>query len=292
MKTGTRVNIIGYALIGPWIFGVMVFQMWPILNSLLMSFMNYNILAPPVFSGLDNYREMFADETFAKSVRVTFAYVLGAVPAKIIFALFVAMIMNLRLKGINLFRTVYYIPSIFGASIAVAILWKALFVKDGIINMMLKNIGITGPAWLGDPKYVLFTFVLLTVWQFGSSMVVFLAGLKQIPASLYEAAEVDGANKVSCFFHITIPGIMPMMWFNVLMQTISAFQVFATPYTVFNGTGGPINSAMLYVIYLYQNAFKFFRMGYASTLSWTLLLLIAGTSGILALIQKKFFNYD
>jgi ABC-type sugar transport system permease subunit len=292
MKTGTRVNIIGYALIGPWIFGVMIFQMWPILNSLLMSFMNYNILAPPVFAGLDNYREMFADKTFVKSVRVTFAYVLGAVPAKIIFALFVAMVMNLRLKGINFFRTVYYIPSIFGASIAVAILWKALFVKDGIINMMLKNIGITGPAWLGDPKYVLFTFVLLTVWQFGSSMVVFLAGLKQIPASLYEAAEVDGANKISCFFHITIPGIMPMMWFNVLMQTISAFQVFATPYTVFNGTGGPINSAMLYVIYLYQNAFKFFRMGYASTLSWTLLLLIAGTSGILALIQRKFFNYD
>jgi ABC-type sugar transport system permease subunit len=214
MRITTRTNILGYILIGPWIIGVLSFQMWPIIQSFLMSFMNYNIMSTPVFIGLGNYREMFTDPLFLKAVKVTFCYVIAAVPAKIVFALFIALIMNMKLKGINFFRTVYYIPSIFGASIAVAILWKALFIKNGIVNLALSELGIEGPAWLGDPKYVLFTFILLSVWQFGSSMVVFLAGLKQIPRTLYEAAEVDGANKISCFFKITIPGIMPMMSFN------------------------------------------------------------------------------
>ena len=291
-KIQTRANLIGYILILPWIIGIICFQLWPIIHSFLMSFTNYNLLNEPSFIALDNYGKMFQDDVFYQSVKVTFKYVFIAVPAKIVFALCIALILNMKIKGIGIFRTVYYIPSILGSSIAVAILWKALFVKDGVINALLAQVGIQGVSWLGNPKYTLFTISLLTVWQFGSSMVVFLAGLKQIPSSLYEAARVDGAGRMAKFIHITLPGIMPMMSFNILMQTINAFQMFAAPYTIFNGRGGPLNSAMLYVIYLYQHAFKYFNVGYASALSWALLVMIAGTALILHLLEKKFLNYD
>ncbi len=287
-----RADIVGYTLILPWIIGLLCFQMWPIIHSLFLSFTNYNLLNTPSFIALDNYTKMFQDETFYQAVKVTFKYVFIAVPSKIIFALFIALILNLKIKGIGIFRTVYYIPSILGSSIAVAILWKALFVKDGVINALLAQVGINGVSWLGNPKYTLFTISLMTVWQFGSSMVVFLAGLKQIPTSHYEAASVDGAGRVAKFIHITLPGIMPMMSFNVLMQTINAFQMFAAPYTIFNGRGGPLNSTMLYVIYLYQHAFKYFNVGYASALSWALLIMIAVTALVLHLLEKKFLNYD
>jgi len=291
-KIQTRANLIGYILILPWIIGIICFQLWPIIHSFLMSFTNYNLLNEPSFIALDNYGKMFQDDVFYQSVKVTFKYVFIAVPAKIVFALCIALILNMKIKGIGIFRTVYYIPSILGSSIAVAILWKALFVKDGVINALLAQVGIQGVSWLGNPKYTLFTISLLTVWQFGSSMVVFLAGLKQIPSSLYEAASVDGAGRMAKFIHITLPGIMPMMSFNILMQAINAFQMFAAPYTIFNGRGGPLNSAMLYVIYLYQHAFKYFNVGYASALSWALLVMIAGTALILHLLEKKFLNYD
>ena len=291
-KIQTRANLIGYILILPWIIGIICFQLWPIIHSFLMSFTNYNLLNEPSFIALDNYGKMFQDDVFYQSVKVTFKYVFIAVPAKIVFALCIALILNMKIKGIGIFRTVYYIPSILGSSIAVAILWKALFVKDGVINALLAQVGIQGVSWLGNPKYTLFTISLLTVWQFGSSMVVFLAGLKQIPSSLYEAASVDGAGRMAKFIHIALPGIMPMMSFNILMQTINSFQMFAAPYTIFNGRGGPLNSAMLYVIYLYQHAFKYFNVGYASALSWALLVMIAGTALILHLLEKKFLNYD
>ena len=285
-------NLNGYLLIGPWIVGLLCFQIWPIIHSFILSFTEYSILKEPSFIGFANYSQMFQDKLFYKATAVTLKYVFIAVPAKLVVAFFVAMVMNIRIKAIGLYRTIYYIPSIFGSSIAVAILWKSLFVKDGIINQMLADIGVTGPAWLGDPKYVLFTLSLLTVWQFGSSMVTFLAGLKQIPSSLYEAAAIDGANKVQSFVHITIPGIFPMIWFNMLMQTIFAFQTFAAPYTIFAGGGGPMNSGLLYIVYLYRQGFKQFNMGYASALSWTLLIIVTLTAGFLYWIQKKFFNYD
>ena len=291
-KRKNRANLIGYSLIAPWLIGIFCFQLWPIIHSFLMSFTDYNLLNTPQFIGAANYSKMFQDENFYQAVRVTFKYVFIAVPAKILFALCIALILNLKLKGIGFYRTIYYIPSILGSSIAVAILWKALFVKDGAINALLASFGIQGASWLGSPKYALFTISLLTVWQFGSSMVVFLAGLKQIPMELYEAAAVDGAGRWAKFIHITIPGIMPMMSFNVLMQTINAFQMFAAPYTIFNGRGGPLNSVMLYVIYLYQHAFKYFNVGYSSALSWALLVMIAGTALILHFLQKRFLNYD
>lgn len=288
----SRTNLIGYVLIAPWILGILCFQLWPIIQSLLMSFTNDNLLNDPAFIGLENYNKMFQDDVFYQAVKVTFKYVFIAVPAKILFALCIALILNMKMKGIGIFRTVYYIPSVLGTSIAVAILWKALFVKDGVINTLLARMGVEGVPWLGDPKYSLFTITLLTVWQFGSSMVVFLAGMKQIPSSLYEAASVDGAGAIAKFIHITLPGIMPMMSFNILMQTINAFQMFAAPYTIFNGRGGPLDSCMLYVIYLYQHAFKYFNVGYASALSWALLVMIAGTALILHFLENRFLNFD
>ncbi len=291
-KIKSKENLTGYVLILPWIIGILCFQLWPIIHSFLISFTDYALLNTPKFVALENYNKLFHDDIFYQAVKVTFKYVLIAVPAKILFALFIALILNMKIRGIGFFRTVYYIPSILGSSIAVAILWRALFVKDGVINALLAQVGIEGASWLGNPKYTLFTISLLSVWQFGSSMVVFLAGLKQVPASLYEAASVDGAGKAAQFIHITLPGIMPMMSFNILMQTINAFQMFGAPYAIFNGKGGPLNSAMLYVIYLYQNAFKYFNVGYASALSWILLLMIAATALVLNLIEKKFFNYD
>lgn len=291
-KIKSRDNLIGYVLLLPWIVGILCFQLWPIIHSFLMSFTDYTLLNEPSFIGALNYQKLFKDDIFYQAVKVTFKYVLIAVPAKIVFALCIALILNMNIRGIGFYRTVYYIPSILGSSIAVAILWRALFVKDGVINALLAAIGVKGPSWLGNPKYTLFTISLLSVWQFGSSMVVFLAGLKQVPQSLYEAASVDGAGRIAKFINITLPGIMPMMSFNILMQTINAFQMFAAPYAIFNGQGGPLNSAMLYVIYLYQNAFKYFNVGYSAALSWILLILIGGTALLLGLIEKKFFNYD
>lgn len=295
LKTGKKFyseNAKGYLLILPWILGFLLFQLWPILHSFYLSFTDYNILGPARFAGLNNYARMMKDPLFFQAVKVTFQYVIMAVPLKLIFALFIALILNQSLKGISFFRTVYYIPSIFGASVAVSILWKALFIKNGLVNLMLAAVGIEGPAWLGSPKLSLFTVALLNVWQFGSSMVIFLAGLKQIPAELYEAARVDGAGTARCFLHITLPGIAPLASFNVLMQTIFAFQMFATPYTIFGGKGGPLNSTLLYVIYLYQHGFQYFDMGYSSALSWVLLCIIGAVGFGIRLFEKRFVYDD
>lgn len=279
-------------MILPWILGFLIFQFWPILQSIYLSFTDYNILQPASFIGFENYKRMFSDPLFYQSIKVTFQYVLTTVPLKLIFALFIAMILNMNLKGIAFYRTVYYIPSIFGSSIAVSILWKALFTQDGLINLMLSKIGVQGPAWLGSPKMALFTLSLLNVWQFGSSMVIFLAGLKQIPQELYEAVRVDGGGKIASFIHITLPGLAPLASFNILMQTIFAFQTFATPYTIFGGKGGPLNSTLLYVIYLYQHGFQYFDMGYSSALSWTLLCIIGFTGFLIHCFEKKFVEND
>lgn len=276
----------------PWLVGVICFQLGPILISLILSFTNYSLFGSPSFAGLYNFKYMLEDALFFQATKVTLLYVLLSVPPKIIFALIVALIMNQKIKFVNFYRTIYYIPSIFGSSIAVSILWKRLFVVDGFINVLLSNIGITGPSWLGDPKLVLPTLSLMSVWQFGSSMVIFLAGLKQIPASLYESASVDGAGKICKFIYITLPGIMPLMTYNIMMQTINAFQVFAAPYTIYSGTGGPLNSALVFVSYLYRTGFQYFDTGYASALSWALLLMITAVALLIHCADKYVNNLE
>ncbi len=212
------------------------------------------------------------DRHFWQSVKVTAIYVLVAVPLKLIFSLFIAMILNMKLKFINVFRTLYYIPSIFGGSVAVAILWRFLFNRGGVVNLFIANFGLKPVDWLGSDKWALFTISLLTVWQFGSSMVVFLAGLKQIPNEIVEAAKVDGAGRIRIFFKITVPFLSPMIFFNLILQTIHALQEFTAPFVITGG--GPLKSTYLYGLMIYENAFKFLKTGYASAQSWILFLVI------------------
>lgn len=263
----------GYLYIFPWILGFLIFQLYPLGASLYYSFTEYNITGTPTFIGFKNYITMFSsDSLFYTSLGNTLKYVILSLPMKIITALIVAVILNQKLKGINFYRTVYYIPSIFGGSVAISILWRFLFMDGGLVNRMLNGLGMTSVPWLSSPNFSLFTLSLLSVWQFGSSMVLFLAALKQVPEDLYEAALIDGAGAVRMFFRITLPMITSVLFFNILMQLVNAFQDFTGAFVITNG--GPLNSTYLYALKLYDEAFKYFKMGYASALSWVLFVII------------------
>lgn len=269
----------GYLYILPWIIGFLAFQLYPFLASFIYSFTDFSILRPMKFVGLDNYKRMFtADRLFWTSLKATVLYVLMAVPGKLIFALFIAMVLNMKIKFINFFRTIYYLPSILGGSVAISILWRFLFSRNGTVNTFLNSIGIGSLDWLGSPKLALGTMGLLVVWQFGSSMVLFLAGLKNIPLELYEAARVDGAGRIKTFTKITLPMLSPVIFFNLIMQMINAFKEFNAPYLITQG--GPLNSTYLYGVMLYENAFTYLKMGYASAQSWVLFSIIMGFTAL------------
>ncbi len=273
MRATKRYAYAGYLYILPWIIGFLVLQLVPLINSFWYSFTNFQLLGHAKFLGLANYKKIFtADPTFVKSLLVTFYYVLIAVPLKLAFALAIAVILNQNIKGINLFRTLYYIPSILGGSVAISVLWKYLFMSQGVVNKILGTIGLPAVDWLGDPRFALGTISLVTVWQFGSSMLLFLAGLKQIPVSLYEAARIDGAGKLRIFWKITLPELSPILLFNLIMQMINAFQDFTSAFVITQG--GPLKSTYLYGLMLYDQGFKFFKMGYSSALSWILFAII------------------
>lgn len=269
-NTRTRNAITGYAYLLPWLIGFLLLQIFPLVSSLYYSFTNYSIIGSYSWVGLDNFRRAIngLDINFWNSVRVTCIRALFAVPLKLGFALVIAIILNMNLKGIGIYRTVYYLPSIFGGSVAIAVLWRFLFNSDGLVNHLLSTLGIPGLNWLTDTRYALFTVSLVTVWEFGSSMVIFLAGLKQIPTELYESAQIDGASIMRRFVHITLPQLSPTILFNLLIQTINALQEFTTVSVVTNG--GPVKSTYLYQMLIYDNAFQFHKMGYASALSWLL----------------------
>lgn len=263
----------GLFFIMPWLIGFLFLQLYPFLASLYYSFTQYSVLGQPKFIGLDNYIRLFTiDPDFKKSIMVTMKYALISVPSKLFFALIVALILNMRLKGINGFRTVYYIPSILGGSVAVSALWRLMFMSDGILNKLLELIGLPSVNWLGQAGTAMFTICLLQVWQFGSSMVLFLAALKQIPVDLHEAASIDGAGKVKRFFYITLPIITPIVFFNLIMQTINALQNFTSAFVITNG--GPLKSTYLIGMKLYTEGFSNFKMGYASAISWILFAII------------------
>ena len=262
----------GLIYVLPWILGFLVLQLIPLINSMIYSFTDFSMIGKSHFVGISNYAKAFKTQEFWNSLKVTFFYVLMAVPCKIAFALLIAIILNQKIKGINFFRTLYYLPSILGGSVAISILWKYLFMQKGIINGLLLKIGIHGPDWLGNPSFALPTIGLVTVWQFGSSMLLFLAGLKNIPTCLYEAAEIDGARTLRKFASITLPELSPIVLFNLIMQMINAFQEFTPAYVITQG--GPLKSTYLYGLMLYDQGFKFFKMGYASALSWILFVII------------------
>lgn len=256
-----------YLYILPWILGFAILQLYPFVSSFIYSFTDYTVGAKATFQGLANYKKLFTqDKEFWNSLKVTILFALYTVPGKLIMALAVAMFLNRDLKGINLIRTLYYIPSLFGGSVAVALLWRLMFLDNGVINAILSALHLPVIQWLGDTRYALRTICMLEIWQFGSSMVMFLAALKQVPRSLYEAAEIDGAGKVTRFFHITLPQISPIIFFNLINQTIQALQNFTFAQVITEG--GPLKSTYVLGLKLYKEGFSYFKMGYASAISW------------------------
>ena len=280
----------GVLYILPWILGILLLKLFPFGLSLFLSFTRYDLMSPPQFIGLGNYLEMFKDELFIKSLGNTIRYVIITVPLKLAFALFVASLLNFKIKGVGFFRTAYYLPSILGGSVAISVLWRFLFADNGLVNMLLKILHIPTISWMGDQKYALLTIGLLSVWQFGSSMVIFLAALKNIPNTLYEAARIDGASKIRMFFRITFPLLTPVIFFNFIMQMLNAFQEFNAPYIITKG--GPLNSTYLYSLLIYDNSFRYFNMGYASALAWFFFIIIMLCTAIVFKTQKYWVYYE
>ena len=266
-------DYMGLLYIAPWLIGLLVLQLYPFVTSFYYSFTDYQFFNKPEFIGFGNYIKLFtSDPEFFKSLQVTIVYTLFTVPGKIMMALFIALLLNKNMKGIGTIRTIYYIPSLFSGSVAVAILWKLLFMNDGAINNILSMVGLPSVKWLGTEGTAMVTICLLEMWMFGSSMVMFLAALKQVPADLYESASLDGAGKVKSFFYITFPQISPILFFNVIMQTITALQNFTSAFVVTDG--GPNNGTYVLGMKLYNEAFKYFKMGYASAISWIIFAMI------------------
>lgn len=281
----------GLAYILPWLVGFLVFQLYPFVYSFVLSFTDKSMAAKTNFISWDNYVYMFSsDRDFFQVCKVTLNYVLFAVPGRVLFALLIALAMNTELKGINLFRTTYYLPSIFGASVAISIVWRFLFQKTGFINNFLESLGLTATNWLGNPKVALWTITIIPIWQFGSSMVLFLAALKNVPRDLYEAARIDGSGRMRTFFKVTLPLISPIVLFNIVMQSVTCFQEFSTAFVLTNG--GPNRATFLYGIKLYREAFTEFSMGYASALSWVLFAVILVVTGIIRLTARHWVYYS
>lgn len=288
----SRQNRTAYLFLLPWLVGFFCLTLGPMLGSLYLSFTKFNLLNSPRWLGLDNYVQILKeDDSFVHSMGLTFQYALLSVPLRLIFALLVAMALNKGIRALGVYRTVYYIPSLLGGSVAIAIVWRKIFDGDGLFNQFLSWFGIEGPAWVAHPDYILSTIITLSVWQFGSAMVIFLAGLKQVPADLYEASQVDGAGKIRQFFQITLPLLSPVIFFNLVMSIINSFQVFTPGYVIGDGRGGPVNSTLFYTLYLYLKGFAFFDMGYASALAWIMLVVIGVLTAVVFLTSKYWVFY-
>nr|WP_145164181.1 sugar ABC transporter permease [Paenibacillus terrae] len=287
-------HLTGYVFTSPFVLGFLIFTLYPVLSSLYYSFTDYNLMEAPNWLGLDNYKRMFMeDDKIGKSFQVTFTYVLASVPLRLIFALFVAMILNVATKAVGLYRSAFYLPSLIGGSVAVSIMWQQIFGDQGLVNSFLNLIGIhTSTSWIGNPSTALSTLIALSTWQFGSSMIIFLAGLKNIPKDYYEAAGVDGANAIRRFFNITLPMLSPIILFNLTLQTISAFMTFTPAYIISRGEGGPLDQTLLYSLYLYRKAFSHFEMGYASALAWVMLLIVGFLTLLIFKSSTRWVHYE
>lgn len=285
-------KLIGSLYVTPFIIGFLLFTAFPFVASFVLSLTDARLqdqLGAANFTGMTNYTDMVGDSTFQKSLGVTFLYVFVTVPLKLAFALLIAVVLNFKLRGIGFFRTAFYLPSILGGSVAIAVVWRFVFAGDGLINQALSAINLGGVNWLGEPNTAMFSIVLLRLWQFGSAMVVFLAGLKAIPEDLYEAADLDGASRLKQFWMITLPLLTPVLFFNFIMQIVQAFQEFNGPYII--TAGGPLKSSYLLPLMIYEEAFKYFNLGYSSALSWVLFIIIAIFTAVAFWSQKHWVFY-
>ncbi|MBR1640749.1 MAG: sugar ABC transporter permease [Butyrivibrio sp.] len=281
-----REDVAGVICTLPLTIGMLVFLLVPMGLSLYYSLCRYNILSPPEFIGIDNYVKMLSDETFFKSILVTFEFAFISVPLRLIFALAVALLLLRSTKATGFYRAAFYLPSIIGGSVAVSILWKRMFAIDGVINQIFN---IEGFSWLGNTKTAIWTLIILAIWQFGSSMLIFLSALKQIPASLYESAGIDGANRIRQFFSITFPLLTPTIFFNLVMQMIQGFLAFTQCYIITQGK--PMNSTLFYTVYMYQQSFEFKNTGYGAALAWVMLAII-GTLTAILFATKRFWVFE
>ncbi|WP_104663598.1 carbohydrate ABC transporter permease [Ensifer adhaerens] len=287
-------SLAGYGFLAPWLVGFFLLTLGPAIASFYLSLTDYSGLGAANWVGAENYVRIATDDPrFWTAMNVTFTFVLLSVPLKLVFALAVAVALNRGLSGLSFFRAIFYLPSLVGGSVAVAVLWRQVFAGDGLLNQALNTLfGFEGPSWISNPSTSLYTLVLLAVWQFGSSMIIFLAGLRQIPQDMYEAASIDGASKARQFFKITLPLLTPVIFFNAVILTIDAFKAFTSAFVISDGTGGPIDSTLFYTLYLYQEAFTNFRFGYASALAWVLVLIIAFFTAMSFLTARFWVHYD
>ena len=291
-KSGyTKRDLQAYWYLLPWLAGFALLQLYPFVSSFFYSFTDYQITGTPQWVGLENYIRLFTqDSDFGRSLQATVLFTLYTVPGKLLMALAVAVFLNRKIRGINLIRTLYYIPSLFGGSVAIAILWKLMFLDNGVVNAILTACNLSPVQFWGDPGNALKTISALEIWQFGSSMVMFLAALKNVPRDLYEAAAIDGANKVQQFLRITIPQITPIIFFNLIMQTIQALQNFTSAFVITDG--GPMKSTYVLGMKLYKEGFSYFRMGYASAISWVIFAIIILITLMLFKSSSMWVFYD
>lgn len=286
-------NLVGYLFISPWLIGFLLFGLIPIVISFGLAFTNYHILRGWDFIGLDNFHRMFyEDRRYWNSVRATLKYVIIAVPLRLVFALAVAMLLNTKRRGVALYRAAFYAPSVVGGSIAVAVMWREIFAREGLVNYIIGQFDQPAIWWLGHPDYAIWTLILLAAWQFGSPMLIFLAGLKQIPVQLYESASIDGANGVQQFFRITLPLLTPVIFFNLVMQIIAGFMSFTQAFIITNGSGRPLDTTLFYALYLYKRGFESYQMGYASAMAWVMLVVVAILTGVVFATSSRWVYYE
>ncbi|WP_458116251.1 carbohydrate ABC transporter permease [Arthrobacter sp. D2-10] len=281
----------GYIFLSPWLLGFLALTAGPMLASLYLAFTDYDLFREPTWVGTDNFVELFSDPRFLQSVKVTVIYVLVGTPIKLAAALAIATLLNRSHRGQGAYRSMFYLPSLVGASVSVAIVWRAMFNDDGVVDRISQLFGLPAGGWVGNPNMTMPMLILLAVWQFGAPMVIFLAGLKQIPHELYEAAAMDGAGRIWTYLKITLPMLSPVIFFNLLLETISAFQVFSSAFIISGGTGGPAGSTLFYTLYLYLQGFTEFRMGYASAMAWLLLIVVGIITAIMFRTSRGWVHY-
>jgi multiple sugar transport system permease protein len=283
-------SINAWLFVAPWVIGFILFTGGPILASLILSFTHWDIVNPPQWAGLENYQDMLQDDLFFQSLKVTTIYAVVAVPLQIVVGLLIAILLNTKIRLIGLYRTLFYLPAILPI-VSVAVMWRWILSRDwGLINWFLSLFGVQGPGWLSEPEWVLPALILMSLWGVGAGMLIYLAGLQGIPTDLYEAAKVDGAGMWALFRYVTLPMISPVILFQLVVGLIGAFQVFSQPFIMTQG--GPQNASLFYLLHLFRNAFEFFRMGYASALSWILFIYIAILTAVIFRFSAAWVFYE
>ena len=290
MKAQTRRDLVGYGFIAPWLLGFIAFTAWPFLRSVYLSFTRYDVVRPPRWVGISNYRTLLTDdETFWKSAWVTVKFAAISVPLAIVVGVALALLLDSKIRGIAIYRTIFFLPSIVPTVATTAIFMWILNPQIGLVNGLLEKMGVTGPAWLTDPTWAFWSLVFIALWGVGSSMVIYLAGLKDIPNYLYEAATIDGAGPLKKLTKVTLPMLTPVIFFNLVMGVIGAFQYFTQAYIMTQG--GPEDSTRFYALYLFDRAWRYADMGYASAMAWVLFLAIVVLTSLLFRTQKRWVHY-